>query len=506
MTTSYQLGYYRKKKEEWLNGLKVKANSYRKYLGHICLDAKTYLTNNGDIEKYPDYGANFSKSLRHNKAGYVNPDDYRKLLAFTRGKIGQLNKICLGGEKKLKNPSSIYTISAFGLPKESYWLPACPSISSSVTAGEMIELYAMALARDIPFTCWSESSTIRSIVKYLNHVEDFWGPKENGSVTVKTLFRGETPSDLKGPFVSQFLYYDVPLGNQNQDNKVFSYLPDHDYLTKMEECRRVQNGYLPPSPQRQKHKRYITTMRDAASYIHSDYPGQAALMAAQILLGLGVPIKPQYHCNEDYFIDLGQVDIIDLIHRSVRLALASAWHHKWNQLKLRPEVVGMYIDEAKKDGCNPYCLSDQILDSPILEKVYQKWGTYLLPQCYSEGAPTHPSYPSGHATWAGAAVTILRAFFEGDFEIDAYQPNSDGTELVSLGYKVKVKDELTKLETFIGNARNMAGIHYRSDMLGIYLGEAVGIQVLEEAVKRYAYRVKFEFEARNGKTVVIKNY
>ena len=39
-------------------------------------------------------------------------------------------------------------------------------------------------------------------------------------------------------------------------------------------------------------------------------------------------------------------------------------------------------------------------------------GTYFLPMAFPEGSPMHPAYGAGHATVAGACVTILKAFFD----------------------------------------------------------------------------------------------
>src|SRR5881392_3665762 len=39
-------------------------------------------------------------------------------------------------------------------------------------------------------------------------------------------------------------------------------------------------------------------------------------------------------------------------------------------------------------------------------------GNALLPMAFPEGSPTHPSYGAGHATVAGACVTILKAWFD----------------------------------------------------------------------------------------------
>ena len=44
-------------------------------------------------------------------------------------------------------------------------------------------------------------------------------------------------------------------------------------------------------------------------------------------------------------------------------------------------------------------------------------GNYFIPLSYPEGCPLHPSYPSGHATAAGAAVTVLKWFFDDSFVI-----------------------------------------------------------------------------------------
>lgn len=49
--------------------------------------------------------------------------------------------------------------------------------------------------------------------------------------------------------------------------------------------------------------------------------------------------------------------------------------------------------------------------SKALDKVFCKYGTYLLPIAYPEGSPTHPAYPAGHACVAGAGATMLKAFF-----------------------------------------------------------------------------------------------
>jgi hypothetical protein len=53
----------------------------------------------------------------------------------------------------------------------------------------------------------------------------------------------------------------------------------------------------------------------------------------------------------------------------------------------------------------------------VLDRIFSRYGSYLLPQAYPEDSPTHASHPIGHATIAGACVAILKAFFDENFPI-----------------------------------------------------------------------------------------
>jgi hypothetical protein len=174
-------------------------------------------------------------------------------------------------------------------------------------------------------------------------------------------------------------------------------------------------------------------------------------------------------------------------------------------LKIRPEAFSMQVEKSKKYG-NRYNIEDELLDSKILDKVYNKYGNYILNQCFPEGSPCHPAYPSGHAVYIGACITLLKAFYDENYYIDSFLPNKDGSELIKLNYKLKVGDELNKLASNIANFRNAAGIHYRDDGEGIKLGEQISIELLEDHVNTYPFDVKFSFHKINGEMVVIKNY
>jgi hypothetical protein len=186
---------------------------------------------------------------------------------------------------------------------------------------------------------------------------------------------------------------------------------------------------------------------------------------------------------------------------------------KWLDFRPRPEALSFEVNRAKLTG-NSYHLNYELLDSMTLTRVFAKLGNYLLPTSYWEGSPAFPSYPSGHASVAGAGATVLKAFFDGKFEFANIQvPNPSGgyTTLSNVNtaypYKLNVNGELDKLASNYGFGRLAAGIHYRSDIEeGIRIGEAVAIEVLKEHILRYREKTKFYITKRDGKKIVIKNF
>ncbi len=102
-------------------------------------------------------------------------------------------------------------------------------------------------------------------------------------------------------------------------------------------------------------------------------------------------------------------------------------------------------------------------------------GNLFLPLAFPEGSPTHPAYPAGHASIAGACVTVLKAFFNPDFVIPSpVQANADGTALEAISTELTLGNELDKLGANISIGRDTAGVHYRTDGIeGLLLGEQV---------------------------------
>lgn len=97
----------------------------------------------------------------------------------------------------------------------------------------------------------------------------------------------------------------------------------------------------------------------------------------------------------------------------------------------------------------------------------------------------HPAYGAGHATVAGACVTLLKVWFDETAELPGNTVTSepDGRFLILApdNPRLTVGDELNKLAANISIGRNMAGVHWRTDYTeSIKLGETVAIGLLRE--------------------------
>lgn len=129
----------------------------------------------------------------------------------------------------------------------------------------------------------------------------------------------------------------------------------------------------------------------------------------------------------------------------------------------------------------------------------------MLPQAFPEGSPTHSAYGSGHATVAGACVTILKAFFdETDIVKNLVVPNADGTALVPyVGGLLTVLGELNKVARNVAVGRNGAGVHWRTDALGgMKLGEDVAIGIVQEHKLTYNDNVEMTLTKFDGTKIL----
>src|SRR5207249_5850706 len=157
--------------------------------------------------------ASFTKGLPHNDLGEGEATAYAALLnALTTGQAAAFDAIPLGGRVPLANPQTAYAFEMEGLDPHQVEMPTPPAFSSAETAAEMVELYWQALTRDVPFAAYATHPLINAAAAELSRLSAFRGPMAGDRVTPATLFRGPTSGDLIGPYLSQFLWLDVPSG------------------------------------------------------------------------------------------------------------------------------------------------------------------------------------------------------------------------------------------------------------------------------------------------------
>ena len=466
-----------------------------------------------DDSIYPNFIGSFTKALPHNALGEVIPTAYHAMrTAISYGTQASFNAIPLGGTVKLANPQAAYSYTLEGSDAYVQGMLAAPSLNSAWCAGEMTELYWRAWTRDIPFTDYGINNNIAAAAQDLSALSNFRAPKSVGSVTAETIFRGPTAGDLIGPMISQFLYKDIPFGATKIVQRYRSPTSWVNHMTTFADWLAVQNGAAAPTlASFDPTPRYIANGRDLAEYVHVDFSYQAFLSAALILLGFGGgalddnnPYKSS--TNQAGFITFGGPMILDLVARAGIAGLKAAWYQKWLvHRRLRPEAYGGLVHNHVT-GAKAYPLHADVLNSAVLPLIQSVYGSSLLPLAYPEGCPTHPAYPAGHATIAGACVTVLKAFFKESFVIASpVQADADGLNLVPYAGTLTIGGELDKLASNISLGRDAAGVHWRSDGVeGMKLGEDVAIQLLRDhKLLNNESFTGFRFNRFDGTAVVI---
>ena len=469
---------------------------------------------NADEALFPQALGSYTKGLPHDDMGVVDPAAWTAFVkAMNTGLKADLDMIPMGGTVKQANPQAAFAFEMSGPDSHALRMPAPPSFSSAETAGEMVELYAHALLRDVPFESYATAHGVAPVLDSLNRLTEFKAPRSGQAITAGTLFRGMTPGELNGHYLSQFLLLPIPCGAQTITQTYRVTAQGDDHVTTAAEWLRNQRGLAPArSNTFDLVPRYLTTGRDLGEYVHRDYPCQAFHNAGLILMGLKASVNPGNpylaSANQGGFVTFGLADMLSRVSEISRIALKAAWFQKWRLYRrLRPEAYAGRVDQMLNNQAS-YPLHRDVLQSPILQAIHNQTGSHLLPLAYPEGAPTHPAYPSGHATIAGACVTVLKAFFDPNFVLRApvvVDPASNGTALKTLAATLTVEGELNKLAGNLAIGRNLAGVHWRSDAQeGLMLGQAVALSVLQDWKLTYNENPgPISFRGFNGELITV---
>jgi hypothetical protein len=499
---------------------------------------------NGDAARFTDFSGSYSKASLHDALGVPNAASWLSLKhALKTGEFEDFENIIVGTpgggpNSKHNGPQGALALDLEGLDSHATVIPPAPSVTSNITAAEAVEHYWGAVLRDVPFNEYPTNSLVAQAVadmnrlSFLNGGQNFECPFP---VTPGNLFRGQfVPGDgnVQGPYISQFMVQPTSFGAQplNQQYQTFLSGSGSEFMTSVSDYQQIQNGgasvgqvAFDPT------FRYIRNGRDLAAYTHVDVLYQAYLTAFLVLGGMGAPPNPGNPYigsrTEKAFGTLGGPDGAGTLAEMATRALKGAWFHKWiKDLRMRPEEYGALVHaNLTKSTPAPQAaraLHKDVLNSAVLPIIQQAYGSFLLPQAFPEGSPTHPCYPTGHGTVGGACITVLKFFFDGSQKIrpllthaerDVVLPSTDGLSLDTYTGadrdNLDINGELNKLAYNVSFGHGIhAGIHFRSSSYwSILLGEQIALSALRDRARSYNEPFTISITKFDGTTATITN-
>lgn len=490
---------------------------------------------NGDATQFTDFSGNYSKGLAHDALGVPNAASWLSLKnAMNTGNFADFENIIVGtpgggSNSKLNGPQGALALDLEGIDSHASVIPPAPSVTSAQTAAEAVEHYWGALLADVPFTDYANNALVAQAVSDMNKLSFIKSSTNNQTphpVTPQNLFRGQFftgDGNVQGPYISQFMVQPTFLGAQPLNQQYQTFLPVGggitDFMTSVSEYQAIQNGgdsgrQLAVDPT----FRFIRNGRDLAAYTHVDVLYQAYFVALLALSGMGCPPNPTNPYNGSHtqkaFGTLGGPDAAGTLTEVATRALKASWFHKWiKDLRMRPEEYGALV-HAKLANTTPVpqaaqAIHKDVTKSAALPIVFSTYGSYLLPQAFPEGSPTHPCYPTGHGTVGGACITVLKFFLDGNFVIpNPVMPASNGLSLVPYtGAPLTVNGELSKLAFNISFGHGIhSGIHFRSSTYwSILLGEQVALSILRDRARSYNEPFTINITKFDGTTTTISN-
>ena len=136
---------------------------------------------NGDEQRYGNFIGSYSKGLPHNSIGEVDKTAYERLAdAAEEGSVEAFENVPLGGTVKLVNPMAGMAFDLEGTDSHQLAIGPPPALASQARADDMVELYWMALCRDVSFAEYGTDPLALAAAAELASLTGFVGPKSGG--------------------------------------------------------------------------------------------------------------------------------------------------------------------------------------------------------------------------------------------------------------------------------------------------------------------------------------
>lgn len=367
-----------------------------------------------------------------------------------------IDAIPLSGTRKLVNPQA--GLNATG-PSGMAELPAD---TSAQTAVELLELGLRHLLQDVPLQSLN------------NHPDAIRGAETLARFgdAARTVLVVPGPDGLfrmnaqrRGCRVGVLVNRPIPNG-WGTPSSFAARRRLGDYGATEATWRELQRGVIPEPQRLASYPIPLVTGRDVASLVDQDPPITISEYVGRQLVAANAPRSSRYPVRptEQGFITYaGPFDIQASIAAAAAPAVEMAWRVKWvDHRRARPEELW---PRAVAGELHPQFLA---LGQWIVDRVGR-----FLPMPYAAGSPIHSDSPSGHAVFAGAGFTVLKAFF------------ADGP-VPSLGVS-SLHAELDTMAWHTSDGRCWAKIHSLYAIReGLMLGQRYAIDYLNRQAKESA--------------------
>lgn len=200
-----------------------------------------------------------------------------------------------------------------------------------------------------------------------------------------------------------------------------------DFITDADTWKRIsRDGKRPTEALETNGTTSVVTGRDLATYVHDDNPFTQWGSIIGQAFELGVPARCEEKVDEldgyyEKFACWGPVFLTGVIGDLIRRVGILSFTRKWDQLVPRPEEAAFVMNST------------------------------LLPQCYPEGSPMHPSRNAMHSIIALTCAHLLKRVFDPAFAMPSGRTFGE---------------ELDLFADNIGYGRVWAGVHYPADHEG----------------------------------------
>ena len=382
----------------------------------------------------------------------------------------------------------------------------------------------------------------------------------------------------------------VTFGAQRVDQRINAAREGVDHLTDWALWLDAQNGADVRGLDRFEPDlapRFIGRPRDLATFVHFDELYQAYFNACLLMFAGGVPFDHGFpsgraHPTRGSFATFGGPHVLSLMTEVASRALKAVRYQKFqHHLRGRPEQLAAMLalsanghgaalgngaaglaamhEELKRvmprtlaavASINAEANAARDADPLGQPTIHARpdggpdvsGHNLLLPMAFPEGSPMHACYGAGHATVAGACVTILKAFFEtstGDVAPGAkgtgqplaaeeakaeawwtpatmdrlgglravYRASPDRRSLEETGMAptaLTIAGELDKLAANVSIGRNMGGVHFYTDYYdSLRMGERLAVGILQEQALTYRDPMSMRLTSFDGDRVIV---